>query len=152
MVPITLESRETSTAAPVDEFDRWEITAHYSPKFKDKIRRELDRIALLPENWDREGAKPIDPAIIEAARCFIERLPAHIASTPAVVPSADGYLQFEWNDGPRSLELEVETPSTIHYLKWCPEMGTEEEGFFDIQDDWLAVSLIRWFTRGMRND
>lgn len=151
MVPITLESQETSTAALVDEYDRWEITAHYSPKFKDKIRRELDRIASLPENWDGEGAKPVDPAIVEAAWSFIERLPAHIASTPAVVPSADGYLQFEWNDGPRSLELEVETPSTIHYLKWRPEKGIEEEGIFDIQDDWRAVSLIRWFTRGMGN-
>ena len=124
------------------------VAAYCAPEFKTVINQELDRLASLPPNWDAEGAPRIDAEIIRAAREFASMLPENIASTPAVVPSAAGNLQFEWDDGTRSLELEVETTSTIHYLKWHPEEGIEEEDFFDIHDVDRAVSLIRWFMRG----
>lgn len=62
---------------------------------------------------------------------------------------AKGNLQFEWHDGPRSLELEIEDPQTVHYLKWHPEEGVEEEGFFEMQCIDQAEALIRWFRRGV---
>jgi hypothetical protein len=109
---------------------------------------ELDRLAALPPGWDREGADPMDPAIVTAARQLVAALPDDTLGTPAVVPIADGNLQLEWNDGPRSLELEIADPRTIHYLKWLPEEGIEEENFFSIDDVGRAVSLIRWFHEG----
>lgn len=151
MAPITLDPQETRTDAGGREYDQWKPAAYYAPEFQAVVNRELDRLATLQPNWDAEGAPPIDSRIIQAARDFISSLPENIVSTPAVVPSAAGNLQFEWRDGPRSLELEVETTSTIHYLKWHPEEGTEEEGFFDIHDVDRAVSLIRWFMRGVAN-
>ncbi len=117
-------------------------------EFRLSIERELDRLASLPADWDHEGAPRIDPAIIRAARLCIARLPPNIASIPAVVPSAAGSLQFEWNAGRRSLELEFESPSTIHYLKWDPDEKIEEEDLFDIEDTDRAVRLIHWFVRG----
>ena len=110
------------------------------------IVQELDRLASLPANWDREGAPRIDPAIIRAARHFIARLPPNVAPVPAVVPSAAGNLQFEWNADRRSLELEIESPETIHYLKWDPNEKTEEEDVFDIEDIDRTVHLIQWFS------
>lgn len=112
------------------------------------VDRELDRMACLPANWDAEGSVPINPAIIQAARDFIARLPDNLANAPAVVPRSGGNFQFEWNDGPRSLELEIETPQTIHYLKWSPGEAIEEEGIFPIDDIDRAVLLINWFTNG----
>ena len=113
------------------------------------VDRELDRMACLPANWDAEGSVPIDPAIIQAARDFIARLPDNLANAPAVVPRSGGNLQFEWSDGLRSLELEIETPQTIHYLKWSPAEAIEEEGLFPIDDIGRAVLLIDWIAKGL---
>ncbi len=118
-------------------------------EFRASIEHDLDRLASLPANWDREGAPRIDPAIIQAARNFIARLPANVAPIPAVVPSAAGNLQFEWSAGRRSLELEIEDPSTIHFLKWDPNEKVEEEDVFNIEDTDRTVRLIQWFVRGL---
>ena len=130
-------------------FDRWVPTRYYVPDFKVRIDDELNRLAQLPANWDRELAPALDRAIIAAARQLVAELPADIAPVPAVVPSADGNLQFEWNAGERSLELEIESPTTIRYLKWDSAAGIEEEGVFDIHDIARAKLLIRWFMRGV---
>jgi hypothetical protein len=87
--------------------------------------------------------------LIDAARQLVARLPNDIAPPPDVVPSADGTLQLEWNEGRRSLELEIETISTIHYLKWHPEEGIEEEETIDIEHIEDIVRLIRWFAQGV---
>jgi|SRR3972149_11498032 len=147
MTPTTLDIDELETRPAETEFSYW-VPGCYSPDFEDRVNNDLDRLSALPENWDLEGAKPIDPAIIDAARRLIAELPDNIAKIPAVVPSADGNLQFEWSEGSRLLELEIETPTTIHYLKWYPEEGIEEEDVFDINNIARAVSLIQWFMRG----
>jgi hypothetical protein len=115
------------------------------------VDRELDRLASLAPNWDYEGAKAIDQAIIDAARSLMAELSPNLARLPKVVPMAKGNLQFEWHQGERSLELEIEDPATIHYLKWHPEEGIEEEGTFPLSEASLAVELIRWFMRGVTN-
>lgn len=151
MAPLTLNPEEVSTDVTGNEYDRWEPAAYYAPEFRAVVKQELDRLASLEANWDAEGAEPIDPQVIQAARQLAEDLPENLVGPPAVVPMATGNLQFEWNDGPRSLELEIESPTTIHYLKWHPEENIEEEGFFDIDDINRAVLLIRWFTRSVAN-
>jgi len=109
--------------------------------------QQLDDLASLQPNWDGEDASVIAPAIIEAARSFLKRLPDDLASEPLVVPSPSGTLQFEWETLPQPgqyyLEMEVETPTTIHYLKQAD--GLDEEDVFDIHDTSRAESLIRWF-------
>jgi hypothetical protein len=146
--PDVRKARRTTTTPPASEYADWNYAGYYVSDFASNIRRELDRLAGLRENWDREGAPRIDAAIIQAARQFVDELPSDIATVPAVVPIADGNLQFEWNAGNRSLELEISNPKTIHYLKWCPQKVIEEESLFPIGDIDLAVSLIRWFMKG----
>ncbi len=146
MAPLTLDfDRCMSTNVDSGEYDRWEPTEYFAPDFERIVHQELDRLGQFKPNWDAEGAAPMDPAVIDAARTFISRLPKNIASTPAVVPMRKGNLQFEWNAGPRSLELEIEDPETIHYLKWDSEQGIEEEDFFPVADTERAEMLIRWF-------
>jgi hypothetical protein len=119
--------------------------------FTAEIDAELDRLATLPPNWDSQGALPIAPEIIDAARRFVASLPADLIIPPSVVPMAKGNLQFEWNEGPRSLELEFEEPTTIHFLKWHPEECVEEEGLISTSDVARAAALIRWFQRSGSN-
>jgi hypothetical protein len=152
MAPPTLDfDHDTRTNADSGGYDRWERTEYYAPDFQRIVNRELDRLGELEPNWDAEGAGPIDPAVIDAARTFISRLPENIASTPAVVPMRKGNLQFEWNAGPRSLELEIEDPQTIHYLKWDSDEGIEQEDLFPIHDTDRAATLIRWFMGSVVN-
>ena len=66
---------------------------------------------------------------------------------PAVVPMRKGNLQFEWHDGPRTLELEIEDPRTIHFLKWHPEAGIEEEDTCSISDADTVTALLEWFAK-----
>lgn len=110
-----------------------------------RLDDELDRLAALPANWDAEGAPPIDPEIIQTARSLVRRFPASLTSAPAVVPMPKGNLQFEWHDGPRTLELEIETRETIQYLKWHPEEGIQEEDVISISDLRRVEDLLRWF-------
>ncbi len=108
----------------------------------------LDALRMLAPNWDGYGAPAIDAAVIDAAKSFISRLPESLVSRPRVVPMSNGTLQLEWHDGPKSLELEFESPSSIRYLQWHPEQGVEEEDSFPASRVDTAVGLIRWFLNG----
>lgn len=108
---------------------------------------ELQRLAALKPNWDGYGSPALDSGILEAARRFVSRVADRIATTPLVVPMSSGALQFEWHNGPRVLELEVEDPTTIHYLKWDPNEGLQEEDVFAIDDREKAIALIGWFAQ-----
>ena len=48
------------------------------------------------------------------------------------------------HDGPKSLELEFESPNSIRYLQWHPDRGVEKEDSFSTADVDTAVDLIRW--------
>jgi len=113
------------------------------------VGAELNRIAALKPNWDAQGALPIGPSIIDAARKLISRLPARVkadnGAIPSVVPMRKGNLQFEWHKGSKTLELEIEDPLTIHYLKYHPEAGVEEEDLCPVEDTDTLAGLIQWF-------
>ena len=115
------------------------------------VKTELRRIAALEGNWDSEGARPVDRNIIEATQQFISSLPDTVKSLvapPEVVPMRKSNPQFEWHDGPKTLELEIEDPRTIHYLKWHPEAGVEEEDVCSLSDSDAVGRLIEWFAKG----
>ncbi|MEX0703743.1 MAG: hypothetical protein WD069_16720 [Planctomycetales bacterium] len=114
---------------------------------KPALHAELDQIAALQPDWDGYGAPRIDPAIIEAARRFIDLLVEEMPSRATIVAMSPGNLQFEWHEGRRVLELEFETPDTIHYLKWDPAEKMEEEDVFPVTDLGRAARLIRWFSK-----
>ena len=109
------------------------------------VNGQLDCLKTLEPNWDSYGALPIDEKSIQAAREFIARLPPSTWGVTAVNPTPNGGVQFEWEAGSRSLELEFEAPSTIRYLKSDDEAKIEEEDSFDIGDIQRAVSLLQWF-------
>jgi hypothetical protein len=128
--------------------EHWLRAGHYDPDFVSAVAAELDRLSQLPQNWDGYGAPAINPAILTAARWFIQALPENLVYRPRVVPMSTGNLQFEWHDGSKVLELEFETPGAIHFLQWHPEAGVAEEESFSATDVGRAVDLIQWFLSG----
>jgi hypothetical protein len=121
---------------------------HHDPNRVDRVQSALDSLRTLAPNWDGYGAPAIDPAVIEAAKSFFAKLPENLAYQPHLVPMSNGTLQLEWHDGPKSLELEFESASSIRYLQWHPDQGVEEEDRFPATNVETAVDLIRWFMTG----
>lgn len=110
------------------------------------VDAKIDRLAVLEPNWDGYGAPAINRGIIDAARQLIGRLASYTTVQPLVVPMSNGAVQLEWHRGQKILELEIEDPTTIHYLKWDPTTGIQEEDVFPIGNIVKAASLIEWFT------
>jgi hypothetical protein len=132
-----------------DAREHWAIAGHYDPDFAEVVQAELRQLGQLQTNWDGYGGQPIDPAVIAAACAFVRSLPENLAFRPRVVPMSPGNLQLEWHAGKKILELEFETPGTIHFLQWHPERDVEEEDTFPAKDIDKAVELIQWFMSGV---
>jgi hypothetical protein len=111
----------------------------------EETRANIELLRRLDPNWDGYGAPMIDPAIIDAAKSFVAGLPATCLIPPHVIPMSGGALQLEWHDGPKSLELEFESPDSIRYLQWDPEDNIEREDCFAIGDKSKSAALIEWF-------
>ncbi len=124
---------------------------YYDSDFKRRTQECLDKLAALPPNWDSYGAPQIRPSIIRAAHSLIKRLPVDFTKCPCVVPVSSGTLQFEWDVGCRSLELELESSEEIHYLQWDPRHDIKSEGVYPLADIARSVDLIRWVCAGMRH-
>lgn len=128
--------------------EHWLLAGHYDPGFVCAVEESLDELGRLEANWDGYGAPPIDQGIISAARKFVRALPPDLAYRPRVVPMSAGNLQFEWQHGSKSLELEFESPGTVRFLQWHPEAAVSEESTFRADDIEKAVDLIQWFMSG----
>lgn len=131
-----------------DNHDNWLKVGHYDPDFVVGVHADIDALRSLGPNWDGYGAPAIDPRVIDAAKRFIANLPENLAYRPRVVPTSNGSLQFEWHEGSKCLELEFESPRTIHYLQWQPERDIEEENTIAVKDQDRAIDLINWFMSG----
>jgi hypothetical protein len=135
-------------AVPIKQVNALAVE-HDGPDFASRVRADIRSLGELAPNWDGYGAPAIDPAVIEAAEAFIARLPLGLAPPPRVVPMSNGTLQLEWHAGPKSLELEFESPASIRYLQWHSDEGVEEEDSFPTTNVDTAVDLIRWFVAGV---
>ena len=124
---------------------RWVITILSSSLVFRRISKPL---VTLPRIGMATEPPVIDPRFIDAAKRFIVSLPDNLAFRPLVVPTSNGSLQLEWHEGPKSLELEFESPRTIRFLQWHPEEGIEEEDTIALEDTERAVDLINWSMRG----
>lgn len=118
---------------------------YYDPEFVPFCLARLGELAELKPGWDGEGAPAIDSNILIAAREMIGSLPRFVAARPMVVPLTSGGVQLEWHKGRTVLELEFESPDTVHYLKWDPDNEIEEESTLPVTQKEELVALIRWF-------
>jgi hypothetical protein len=135
----------------------WQKTGKYFPHCRPCVLEQVEALAAYPANWDGYGAPPVSRAGIAAVRAFLNGLPDELfirpykeadCLIPAVVPMSSGAIQLEWHVGRRILELEFETPTTIHYLKWWPDEGIEDEGTYPAADCRFSSRLIEWVLRG----
>ena len=113
-----------------------------------EVIEQIEKLKRLEADWNGYGAEPINPRIIESSQQFIRSLHNQLRVLPQVVPMTQGRLQLEWHDGTRSLELEFESPSQVHYLKWDSSIGLDEEDIVPVADQTRLRELIEWFATG----
>jgi len=107
--------------------------------------REINSLLRLAANWDCYGARPIDGEIVDSATQFVRNLSHEMIEKPRVIPLTHGRMQFEWNRGPKSLEIEFEEPGKVHFLKCDDDQGIADEGVILAADEVKLADLLRWF-------
>jgi len=128
--------------------DNWRPAGHFHRGFVLAVQLDIDKLSLLPPNWDGYGAPAIDLGVIASAKIFIASLAENLASRPLVVPTPNGTLQLEWHHGERSEEIEFESARCIRFLQWDPSKGVEEEDTISVGEIERAEDLIHWFMSG----
>lgn len=94
----------------------------------------LDNIALLKDNWNKNGAQAFHPDLIEKCRDIIAVLPIK----PLVFPTAQGSIQLEYEKlGSKYLEIEIFPDRIECYIK-----GTLSREREFILDDTAAIHRV----------
>ena len=86
-------------------------------------------IVGLPPGWDSNNAAPPDPTLVQVAAALLYRLAkTRRVSKPHINPTRRGGIQFEWEAGSRSLEVEVVSEDCAAYFFQDDVARIEEEG------------------------
>jgi hypothetical protein len=77
---------------------------------------QIGRMRDLKANWDSYGALPVDPDSLILAEPLLKDL-AYVDTLepPTVTASPAGNVAFCWDDGERSLDLEVRPDGILEY-------------------------------------
>lgn len=105
----------------------------------------LDELKSLQADWNGYRATPISLAAIEAAKQVATNLWRNGEPAPEIVPMTQGRLQFEWNAGPKSLELEFGEDAQVHYLKFDSDHDLADEGSLSLNQSVEIRQLLDWF-------
>ena len=87
------------------------------PDWLPRVLAHLDTLPALGENWDGCGGTSPRPEAVDAAKSFISDLAAGTTvAAPHVSPMRTGGVLFAWENGPRQLEVEINTPESGSYV------------------------------------
>jgi hypothetical protein len=104
--------------------------------------RQIDDLARLEFGWDGYRAVAISNASIIEAKRFVGMIAAPSApsmSAPAVVPTVDGHIQFEWHTRRGDAEIEIVDGGARHvFVQLTGSEPWEEQ---NVADDCLLDRL-----------
>ena len=93
---------------------------------------QIDRLAVLPENWDGHGSAPPNEHAVERTRQFLEDAFRSTTATvgwqsPYISASEDGEIVIEWWNGVRKLTIYVGAEKSTFLKSWGPHIVEEME-------------------------
>jgi hypothetical protein len=89
----------------------------------------LNQLLDLPDDWDGDGAAPVDVTAARSAMDFLESIADLDTLRPEILPVPSGGVQLEWLVGGVGLEVEV-TPSGQVYA-----IGIDRHGKVELEGD-----------------
>ncbi len=113
------------------------------------LRQRVGQLSDLENNWDGEAAKPVKAPVLGDAVEFLRRLTQQTNSLrePFLAPTFDGFIQIEWHDKKRSLEIEAVSMgwSAVGSLTGKDNQRLYFEGECDRSDFEQLVKFYEWF-------
>ena len=107
------------------------------------LHEQLDRIASLPDNWDRRHSARPSQAAVENARQMLEdayrqTAPAWVWQGPSLSVSEDGEIVMEWWNGIRKLTIYVGQNQSTYIKSWGPNLVSDmEDG--ELPENWISL-------------
>jgi hypothetical protein len=108
-------------------------------EWHDTVTRQIDELARLEFGWDGYRAVAISGAVIIEAKRFIADIAVPSIPAPAVVPTTDGHVQFEWHTRRGDAEVEILETGTCHVFVQPIESEPWEEQ--NVADDCVLDRL-----------
>lgn len=71
------------------------------------MKKKLEELSLLTDNWDSYGGKPITQFALAEAELLLDALERIQAVEPFICPCSNGGLQLEWHRNGYDLEIEI---------------------------------------------
>lgn len=107
-----------------------------------KAKEQLAAIAALPQGWDSNGAAPPIPTVVFGAESLLLSL-CHDPALPQphIHPTRSGGVQFEWENGTRYFEIEVQGERAATYFYSDDDTGEETSGTV-FEDESLVVPMF----------
>jgi len=97
----------------------------------------------LPQGWDSNGAAPPIPTVIVGAESLLLSL-CHDPALPQphIHPTRSGGVQFEWENGSRYFEIEVQGERAATYFYSDDDTRTETNGLIFAEQASVAPLLF----------
>lgn len=106
-------------------------------------QRKITELAQLPENWDGYGSRPLQQAAIEQAADLLAFLSPLDLPPPRIFPVPGGGVQFEFQQEPRELEIEILPDGSLEFLL-VAENGELREGSIPSGSSGEIYRLAYW--------
>lgn len=103
---------------------------------------QLHALLQLKENWDSYGAEPMDPRSVVHAENLLRWLARFVGvEAPTVTASPDGHAALCWDDGQRSLEVEVRSDGVFQFT-FIDEKDASRDEEAEIMDAGRLAELL----------
>lgn len=117
----------------------------------DRLHHRICVLAALGPNWDGDRGEPVKSHVLAEAVETLRRLKWQFGrnfAEPSLVPTFDGFLQVEWHEKNRSLDLEAVNKGWSAVGTSKTPLGKNEysEGEFERSDFDKIVRLYLWVT------
>ena len=113
------------------------------PPMLDQAISRLRELSQLADNWDGYGSPRITEAAKRSAIALLAELRSYAIPGMHLDGVPGGGLQFEWEIGPRALEIEILPDGALEYL--VAERDDMLEGV--LNDPSTLLVLLRWLMR-----
>ena len=140
----------TADASPSGEsceaFSRQPVLALRSaPAWLDERIGQLRSLLQLQDNWDSYGGRAIDRQSVEIATQLLKALAVvEGVEAPTVTASPDGNAALCWDNGRRSLDLEVMPDGRFEYVFLNDEDASKDDEGITYSADGFAELLTAW--------
>jgi hypothetical protein len=74
-----------------------------------QLRQKINELVALKPDWDGEHAQPVNPHVLSDVVEILSRLSKQTDDfhEPFLAPTFDGFVQMEWREKTRSLDIEA---------------------------------------------